>query len=78
MAEPKVLARELKFRNFPNVTIGLQFSAKPVVITKAMKERMEKEALQKANEGGKDSTSEDTTSEDIKTENDEDIKFSSS
>ena len=43
MAESEVLARELKFRDFPNVTIGLQFSAKPPVFTKAMMEKAAEE-----------------------------------
>lgn len=38
MAEKLELLSQLNFSSFPNVSIGLQFSSKPEILTKEMKE----------------------------------------
>lgn len=50
MAERLELNSALNFSSFPNVSIGLQFSSKPQILTKEMKELQEKAAKDKQNE----------------------------
>ena len=43
MAESLQLSNPMNFSEFPNVTIGLQFTQKPVILTKEMQDIIEKE-----------------------------------
>lgn len=40
MAEKKQLSTPLFFKDFQNVTMGLQFSQKPIILTKAMQDKL--------------------------------------